>query len=76
MDRTPVESTFLKSIGHDGVDTLEVEFTNTKVFQYQGVTPVVHEQLMGSESKGQFFGRHIRAHIVGVDVTPKETEQV
>lgn len=76
MDRTPVESTFLKSIGHDGVDTLEAEFTNGRIFQYSGVTPDAHAALMGSASKGQHFGRHIRANFKGVDVTPVPTEQV
>lgn len=73
MIRTPVTSSQIASIGYDlGTQTLEIEFKpfqkagqeprpNT-VYQYQNVTPALHESLMGAESVGSFFRREIKPH--------------
>lgn len=60
MTREPVESSSLKSIGHDG-DTLEVEFHSGKVYQHAGFSTDDHAALMGAES----IGRHYNAHVKG-----------
>lgn len=59
MERTKVESSDVRSIGHHG-DTLEVEFRNGAVYRYQGVPAEVHQELVGSESIGSAFARLIK----------------
>jgi len=63
MDRMPVESSTLKSIGYDPeTSTLEVEFRRGAIYQYFDVPPDVYAQLMSASSHGQFFVHHIRNH--------------
>lgn len=61
MERIPVSSTNIASIGYvaDSL-TLEVEFTNMAVYQYQGVPPEVHEAFMNAPSKGTFLHQSIK----------------
>ena len=60
MDRIPVESSSLVSVGYDPVsETLEVEF-QTGIYQYFGVPAERHEGLMDAESKGAYFNQFIR----------------
>ena len=61
MDRTPVVSSNLKSVGYN-VDTkiLEIEFHNGSVYQYYGVPLNVYEGLMKAPSHGKFFHVYIR----------------
>jgi len=61
MERTPVTSSQIKSIGHDPENNLlEVEFNSGGVYQYQNFTSTHHEKLMGAESKGSHFGKHVK----------------
>lgn len=61
MERTPVESEALKSVGYrDG--TLEIEFTTGSVYRYFDVPSHIHDALMAAESHGSFFSGHIRGH--------------
>jgi len=62
MDRTPVESTQIKSIGFDQTtNTLEVEFAKGgAVYQYKDVTRETFDLFLAAESKGRFFGQAIR----------------
>lgn len=56
MERTPVKSSNIKSVGHDPVSNkLHVEFNSGKVFEYDGVTADEHKALMTSESVGKAF---------------------
>lgn len=60
MNRTPVKSSNIKSVGYDAsTQTLEVEF-GSGVYQYQGVPPETHAKLMSAESAGKFVGAEIR----------------
>ena len=60
MERVSVESSTLVSVGYDLTnETLELEFRDG-VYQYFGVSPDVHEELMNAESKGSYFNRYIR----------------
>ena len=55
MDRTPVVSSNIKSIGYDSNSKiLEVEFTNMSVYRYYEVPEDVYEELMAAESKGSY----------------------
>lgn len=58
MDRAPVSSSNIKSVGYDG-STLEVEFSSG-VYQYAGVPAETYTQLLAAESAGKFFAANIR----------------
>jgi hypothetical protein len=61
MEREFVASSNVLSIGYDGTtETLEVEYTNQAVYQYYNVPEPLHQQLMASDSKGQFLHVYIK----------------
>ena len=61
MDRVPISSTNIISIGYDEpTETQEVEFGSGQIYQYYNVGPQLHEQLMAAPSKGQFLNVYIR----------------
>lgn len=61
MKREPVESSNIRSIGHDPVTkTLEVEFLNGNVYQYHDVDADKHSALMKADSVGGHFNAHIK----------------
>ena len=59
MQHTPVTSSFIESVAHDG-DTLQVKFASGKIVTFAGVPAEEHAKLMGAESIGRHFGQHIR----------------
>lgn len=59
MQRSPIKSSQIKSVGHDG-DTLEVEFNSGSVYRYKGVPADTYGQLLLADSAGRFFRDHIR----------------
>ena len=61
MDRTPVTSSNITSIGYDTeTQTLEVQFTSGAVYQYENVPPDVYQALMAADSIGSYFYYHVR----------------
>lgn len=61
MNRQPVESSNIRSVGHDPEkNVLEVEFTNGGLYQYADVPAKVHEELIGADSVGKYFGANVR----------------
>lgn len=61
---TPVESHQVAAVGYDAERrTLSVTFTRGAgaVYHYPNVEPAVHAAFMAAESKGKFFGAHIKA---------------
>jgi len=61
MERTPVTSSQINSIGYDpNSRVLEVEFNNNRVYQYHPVTEECHLELMNAESKGKYFNANIK----------------
>lgn len=61
MERTPVESTNLSSVGYDQMTaTLEIEFNRSGIYQYHGVPLEIYEGLMNSGSKGSYFHENVR----------------
>jgi hypothetical protein len=63
VERTPVVSENLASVGHDvSGRVLEIEFRNGRIYQYFAVPRSVFAGLMGAGSKGEFFTSHIRGH--------------
>lgn len=61
---TPVVSSQIAAIGHDGVDTLQIDFPRksggVSRYQYSGVSPELFEQFRTAESIGSFFYKHIK----------------
>ncbi len=61
MNRTPVQSSNLASVGYDpSTSTLEVEFLNGRVYQYFGVPERVYHELMNAASKGSYLDQNIK----------------
>lgn len=76
MIRTTVESSQIHSIGHDGKETLEIQFWRGygdgkapgPIYKYTPVTKAQAEELMGLDAHGKrksehSIGKHFRAHI-------------
>ena len=60
MERAPVTSSNLISIGYDPAsETLEVEFKGG-VYQYYNVPQFIYDQLMQATSLGIFFNANIK----------------
>jgi len=61
MDRTPITSSHIASIGHDAESaTLEVQFKNGKVYSYKGVPRSAFHQILAHPSSGAAFHRIIK----------------
>lgn len=61
MDRTPVSSSNLSSVGYDEKERiLEIEFNDGGVYQYYNVPPRIHSELMNASSHGKYFHRKIK----------------
>lgn len=66
MTRTPVSSSSIASIGHEG-ETLEIEFTNGRIYRHDGVSRAHYEALVDAESVGRHYNAAIKgqfAHVV------------
>ena len=61
MERTPVQSSSVSSVGYDrDSSTLEVEFLNGSVYQYFGVPESIFDGLMNAPSKGTFLDQFVK----------------
>ena len=61
MNRTPVDSSALVSVGYDRDDLLlETELTGGAVYQYFDVPESVYLELINAASVGQFYNKNIR----------------
>jgi len=61
MDRTPVNSSDIRSIGYDPqLAILEVEFISGGIYQYLNVPEHLYRGLMNAASKGQFLNNYIK----------------
>jgi len=60
MERIPVKSSNVASVGYDEpTKTMEIKFKSGGVYQYSGVEPQTHADLMGAESIGKFVSQNI-----------------
>jgi hypothetical protein len=59
MTRTPVSSSSIASVGHEG-DVLEIKFRSGKVYRFSGVSSEQADALRAAPSVGKHFGAHIR----------------
>jgi KTSC domain-containing protein len=61
VNRVPVKSSNIKSIGHDPAEgLLHVEFSSGDIYEYSGVSPAEHAALISSGSIGTHFHAHLR----------------
>ena len=61
MNRTPVTSSNVASVGYDSNSmTLEVEFINGSVYHYFDVPEIQYLDLMGAPSVGTYLNQHIK----------------
>ena len=61
MERTPVNSSNLASVGYDLESlTLEIEFNHGGTYQYYDVPDHIHAELMGAGSLGSYFHHSIK----------------
>jgi len=76
LERTPVKSTNIASIGYDSwTNTLEVEFKASGVYEYLSVPKQVYLAFMAAKSKGLFFHENIRDKYRYNCLTPKEKKE-
>lgn len=72
IERLPVDSSNLKSIGYDEArGILAVEFQGGSIFHYYGVPLAVFEELGQAESRGHFYAKKIRGSFPGKPMTGK-----
>ena len=63
MERQPVSSTSIRSVGYaTDKKILEVEFQSGEIYAYFDVPQEVYVDLMHAESHGQYFLQNIRDH--------------
>lgn len=61
MQRTPVTSSDIQSIGYDtATRTLEVEFHSGGIYQYFNVPASEYQAFMAAGSHGQYFHQYIK----------------
>ena len=62
MDRLPISSSLIRSIGYDFPNSLlEVELLPSgRIYRYFDVPLSIYNELMAAESKGSFFNESIR----------------
>lgn len=61
MDRLPVDSTNLSSVGYDPQNkVLEIEFKNGNIYQYFSVPENINLGLISASSAGKYFNSNIK----------------
>jgi hypothetical protein len=61
MDRIPVESTLLRSVGYDpATATLELELRRGRIYQFYEVPEETLRELLAADSKGRYFNANIK----------------
>jgi len=61
MNRIPVSSSNLSSVGYDPIShILEVEFHGGRIYQYFSVPGSVYQGLLSASSHGRFFHANMR----------------
>lgn len=71
MNRTPVSSSAIASIGYSPEDEiLEVEFNSGRVYQYLGVSDAEYQNLLAAGSIGRWFNKKIREVYERLELPP------
>lgn len=70
MERIPVISSNLRSVGYDAdMRLLEIEFMSGAIYRYRAVPQCVYSQLMGAVSVGKAFQTHVAGQYAFETVT-------
>lgn len=73
MNRQPVQSSMVKAWAFDAAtDTLEIEFTNGRIYQYAGVPAFLAKGFEVAASKGQYFLSRIDGRFRTEEVHPNK----
>ena len=68
-ERVSLDSTTLAVATYDSRrETLKLDFRDGTRYTYSGVTRDVYRDLLGADSKGSFFNRHIRSRFPYVKI--------
>ncbi len=61
MDRTSVTSRSIASVGYEAdTMTLEIEFSNGRVYDYFDVPYTAYQELLGAPSMGAYLNQNIK----------------
>ncbi|MDR7284135.1 hypothetical protein J2X84_002968 [Pseudomonas corrugata] len=61
MERRPVSSSNLASVGYDEANSLlHIEFNSGKIYEYHGVPESVYQDLINAGSPGGYFHSHVK----------------
>lgn len=61
MERQPVSSSTIRSVGYDEISAvLEIEFRSGGIYQYSSMPRSIYLALMAASSKGGYHARHIK----------------
>lgn len=67
MERTPVKSSLVKSIGY--LDKkMEIEFKNGSIYSYEPVGPTIFDAFLEAPSKGKYFHTYIKGNFQATKV--------
>lgn len=60
MNRTPVKSSNVDSVGYEEpTKTLEIKYNSGRIYQYFGIEPQMHLDLLAAESIGRYVQQNI-----------------
>lgn len=63
MERTPVNSSNLASVGYNpATKILEIGFQDGSIWQYSAVPLEVHEELIAADSQGTYLATHVKGN--------------
>lgn len=76
MERNPVKSSQILSVGHDvGNSILEIEFKGGGIYQYFEVPPEIHAGFLDAGSVGKHFGANVKGKFRFAKVEIKKEEE-
>lgn len=72
MEKQPVKSRILRSVGYDdSAKILEIEFQSGLVYQYTGVPLKVYQDLLHADATGKYYSEKIRPKFTAKQVLLK-----
>lgn len=73
MERTPVTSKSIRSLGFDQETGLgEVEFLNGSVYTVHGLAVETFNEMVAAESVGSYYARNVRNNYLHVKADPTQ----
>jgi hypothetical protein len=66
MEHAAHDSKAMRSTGYEN-GVMEVTYHSGKTYVHHGVPPELYNQFLAAESKGKFFGAHIRNQFKGTE---------